>query len=185
MKDLRKKESRNSLRRITPPLDLRQSSTLPNRSGGPKSPPSPSTLSPPQSPKEKSLPTSRAGKKSTLPNLSGRPKSTHDTPTLSPPQSPVDRSLPTSRAENRSPVPQDIMLSKPPDKPLPSPTRKSSLPLRQTPSPVPFSIDRGVTVNVQLVLSSPVKVDGTASTQELLHAAANTFALPEDSLALW
>ena len=78
-----------------------------------------------------------------------------------------------------------MTLNKPPDKPLPSPTRKSPLPLRQIPSPVPFGIGRDVTVNVQLVLSRPVKVDGTASTQELLRAAANTFALPEDSFALW
>ena len=83
---------------------------------------------------------------------------------------------PPSAANTRPRSPIDMG---PPKKPLPpSPRPKSPLMWQQSPQ---SSDGRDVT----LVLTRSVKVDESASTQDLLRAAANTFKLSEDSFALW
>lgn len=155
LNDLRKKETRRSLKKVS------------------------SRIEPPRKP---------------LPGLPDRPESPRR-----PPPSPRASHTPRFLAESRSPLPhkrpviqaenrraQSAFEMKPPSKPLPpAPKSKSPLPTRKISMPAQFKQERDVTVKFQLVLTRSVKVDQSASAQDLLRAAANTFKMSEDSFALW
>ena len=65
-------------------------------------------------------------------------------------------------------------IDAPPTKPLPpAPTARKS------------DLTSNKTRDVTLILTRSVKVDQSASAQDLLRTAANTFQLSEDSFALW
>lgn len=157
--DLRKKETRRSLKKVSKPIEPPKKPLpgLPERPNSPRRPPpSPRSQSPLRVP-----PRPGPESRSPLP----RKKITQ---------------LPVEPARSRS-----TLEMKPPSKPLPpAPRSKSPLPLRSMSSPEIIA-KNDVTVTVQLVLTRSIKVNEAASTQDLLRAAANTFKLPEDAFALW
>ena len=101
--------------------------------------------------------------------------------------------------ESRSPLPRKRIVSappgspstekrssdNPPDKPPPPGSKKRPLSHRKKSQPVQFRKGRDATVTVHLVLTRSIKVDVAASTQDLVRAAASTFKLSKDLLALW
>lgn len=161
LNDLRKKETRRSLKKVS------------------------SRIEPPRKP---------------LPGIPDRPESPRR-----PPPSPRASHTPRFMAESRSPLPRKRVSSpfrpviqtenrraysafemKPPAKPLPpAPRSKSPLPTRKISLPAQFNQESDVTVKFQLVLTRSVKVGQSASAQDLLRAAANTFQMSEDSFELW
>ena len=172
MTDLRKNETRKSLKRVSTPVDP-PNRPLPGLPGRPTSPRRPPPAPRPQSPGGMSLPPRpEAESRSPLPRK--RITST--------PVGPATTLLPRGTA-TRS---RSAFEMKPPDKPLPpAPKAKSPLPQRKISAPAQFDKGREVTVTVQLVLTRSIKLDGAATTQDLARAAANTFNLSEDSFALW
>lgn len=168
MKDLRKKETRKSLKRVSTPLEP-PSRPLPNPPDRPNSPSRPSLPSP---------------KGLTLPPRSGG-ESRSPTPRRRMTSAPISNIAP--HLQNGSPTrSRSAFEMKPPAKPLPpAPKGRSPLPARKISSPAFLAKNRDVTVTVQLVLTRSIKVDAAASTQDLVRAAANTFKMTEDSIALW
>lgn len=163
MSDLRKKETRKSLKRVSTPSEppSRPLPVLPVRPSSPRRPPpEPRSESP-----IKMSPSPKPGGES---------------------RSPLPRKRITSAPATTEPQrPRSSVGLNPPDKPLPPAPKKSPLPTRKISAPVRFGKGRDVTVTLQLVLTRSIKVDEAASTQDLVRAAANTFNLSEDSFALW
>ena len=172
MKDLRKKETRKSLKRVSTPIDPpnRPLPVLPGRPISPRRPPPG-----PRPPSPVGIPPPRAAAESRSPLPRRR--------ITSEPLGALTKQLPNGNAARS----RSAFEMKPPAKPLPpAPKAKSPLPPRKISSPAFLSKNRhDVPVTVQLVLTRSIKVDEAASTQDLLRAAANTFKLPEDSFALW
>lgn len=155
MQDLRKSETRKSLKRVQMPSEppSRSLSTGTDRPSSPRRPPPELTPSSPRT-----LP-ARFGAESRSPLLP-RKKNSED--------------------NSHSGMGSYGFNLEPPDKPLPPAPKKSPLPLRKT-----SSSSRTRDVTVQLLLTRSVKVSSSASAYDLLRAAAETFKMPENSLGLW
>lgn len=106
--------------------------------------------------------------------------------------SPGDSSTGGGKIGNRSPFTQrKKMVSSSPKTPSWSSNEVDAPPTKPLP-PAPKSRNSDLTQqssnktrDITLVLTRTVKVDQSASTQDLLTAAANTFQLSKDSFALW
>lgn len=155
MQDLRKSETRKSLKRVQMPSEP-PSRSLSTGTDLPSSPRRPPPELRPSSPR--TLP-ARIGAESRSPLLP-RKKNSED--------------------NSHSGMRLSGFELKPPDKPLPPAPKKSPLPLRKT-----SSSSRTRDVTVQLLLTRSVKVSSSASAYDLLRAAAETFKMPENSLGLW
>lgn len=157
LNDLRKQETRRSLKKVPSRTEPPKKPLpgFPQRAESPRRPP----------PSPRDFPTQRSGAEYLSP-FTCRKKAF----------GPI---TPPSAANTRPRSPIDMG---PPSKPLaPFPRPKSPLPSREIPSPAQCGKGR----NVTLVLTRSVKVDESASIQDLLRAAANTFELSEDSFTLW
>ena len=155
MQDLRKSDTRKSLKRVQMPSEP-PSRPLPAASDRPSSPRRPPPELRPSSPR--TLP-ARIGAESRSPLLP-RKKNSEDYP--------------------HSGMRLSGFELKPPDKPLPPAPKKSPLPQRKI-----SSSSRTRDVTFQLILTRSVKVSSSASAYDLLRAAAETFKMPENSLGLW
>lgn len=155
MKDLRKSETRKSLKRVQMPSEPpnRSLSTGTDRPSSPRRPP----------------PELRPSSPRTLPARIGAES-----------RSPLLPRKKNSEDNSHSGMRLSAFNLEPPDKPLPPAPNKSPLPQRKT-----SSSSRTRDVTVQLLLTRSIKVNSSASANDLLRAAAETFKMPENSLGLW
>lgn len=166
LQDLRKKETRKSLKRVSVPLEPPTKSLphLPERPSSPRRPP-------PEPRAALTLPT-RTGAQSRSPMLQRKKISLPAT------------SLETQAESDRKSQRLSGFELKPPDKPLP-PAPKSKSPVAPRRISAPAYLSNARDVSVQLILTRAVKVDSEASAEDLVRAAADTFNMPEGSFALW
>ena len=166
LQDLRKKETRKSLKRVSVPLEPPTKSLphLPERPSSPRRPP-------PELRAALTLPT-RTGAQSRSPMLQRKKISLPAT------------SLETQAESDRKSQRLSGFELKPPDKPLP-PAPKSKSPVAPRRISAPAYLSNARDVSVQLILTRAVKVDSEASAEDLVRAAADTFNMPEGSFALW
>ena len=158
MQDLRKSETRKSLKRVQMPSEPPNLPlpTAPDRPSSPRRPP----------------PELRPSSPRTLPARIGAGS-----------RSPLLPKKANSEDHSQNGLRLSEFELKPPDKPLPPAPRKSPLPKRKISSPATQSRTRDVTV--QLILTRSIRVNSSASAYDLLRAAADTFNMPENSFGLW